>query len=91
MNIQKKEEWRDVPGYEGLYRVSDLGRVMSLERRCASGVGDRLVRERILKPTRSRPAKGQPGPAIVHLARAGARHQQVDSAADDLVALLIHG
>jgi len=27
----------------------------------------------------------------VRLARAGARHQQVDSAADDLVALLIHG
>jgi hypothetical protein len=25
------------------------------------------------------------------LARAGARHLQVDSAADDLVALLIHG
>ncbi len=26
------EVWRDVVGYEGLYRVSDLGRVKSLER-----------------------------------------------------------
>ena len=26
------EEWRDVKGYEGLYRVSNLGRVYSLRR-----------------------------------------------------------
>lgn len=26
------ERWRDVPGYEGLYRVSDRGRVRSLDR-----------------------------------------------------------
>jgi hypothetical protein len=24
------EEWRDIPGYEGLYQVSDLGNVRSL-------------------------------------------------------------
>jgi hypothetical protein len=35
------ETWRDVAGYEGLYRVSDLGRVMSLHRQ----------RERLIKPT----------------------------------------
>lgn len=28
------EEWRPVPGYEGLYEVSDLGRVRSLDRHC---------------------------------------------------------
>lgn len=27
-----KEEWRDITGYEGLYQVSNLGRVKSLER-----------------------------------------------------------
>ena len=27
-----EEEWRDVKGYEGLYQVSNLGRVKSLER-----------------------------------------------------------
>ena len=27
-----KEEWRDIKGYEGMYQVSNLGRVKSLER-----------------------------------------------------------
>lgn len=27
------EEWRDIPGYEGLYQVSSLGRVKSLSRK----------------------------------------------------------
>lgn len=27
----REEIWRDVPGYEGLYQVSDLGRVRSLD------------------------------------------------------------
>lgn len=26
------EEWRDIPGYEGLYQVSSLGRIKSLDR-----------------------------------------------------------
>ncbi|MEI3530091.1 MAG: NUMOD4 domain-containing protein [Bacilli bacterium] len=34
-----KEIWKDVVGYEGLYRVSNLGRVKSLDciRRCGNG------------------------------------------------------
>lgn len=28
----EKETWKDIPGYEGYYQVSDLGRVKSLER-----------------------------------------------------------
>ena len=28
-----KEEWRDIPGYEGLYQVSDMGNVKSLNYR----------------------------------------------------------
>lgn len=39
----KNEEWRDVAGYEGLYQVSDQGRVKSLERKGRKS-------ERILKP-----------------------------------------
>lgn len=41
------EVWRDVVGYEGLYQVSDQGRVKSLERTDSLG---RTVKERILKP-----------------------------------------
>lgn len=32
MGDQIKEEWRDVPGYEGLYEVSNLGEIRSLDR-----------------------------------------------------------
>ena len=43
----KNEEWRDVVGYEGLYQVSNQGRVKSLERKDCLG---RTVKGRILKP-----------------------------------------
>lgn len=32
-----KEEWRDIPGYEGRYRVSSTGRVFSLPRQGTTG------------------------------------------------------
>lgn len=44
-------EWRDIPGFEARYQVSDDGRVKSVARRCASWRGEsRRVNERILKP-----------------------------------------
>lgn len=47
----KNEEWRDVVGYEGLYQVSDMGRVKSLERTFIDKIGrERYVKECILKP-----------------------------------------
>ncbi len=39
--------WKDVPGYEGLYQVSDCGQVKSLKRLDKLG---RFVKEKILKP-----------------------------------------
>ena len=42
-----KEIWRDIEGYEGLYQVSDQGRVKSLKRKDSLG---RTIEERILKP-----------------------------------------
>ena len=46
------EEWRDVVGYEGLYQVSNQGRVKSLERKIPHWRGgERTVKERILKPS----------------------------------------
>jgi len=41
-----KENWKDVPGYEGYYQVSDLGRVRSLDR-C---VGNRTYEGKNLTP-----------------------------------------
>jgi hypothetical protein len=49
-NKKKDEIWRDIKGYEGLYQVSNLGRVKSLERMVAGRNGSkRTIRERILK------------------------------------------
>jgi hypothetical protein len=42
------EVWKDIPGYEGLYQVSSLGRIKSLDRHRMDG---RHYRERILKPS----------------------------------------
>lgn len=44
------EEWKDIEGYEGLYKVSNLGRVKSLEREVIYSNGSkRIHKERILK------------------------------------------
>lgn len=46
------EEWRDVKGWEGYYKVSNLGRIMSYDKKVkARGVGYRVIKGRILKPT----------------------------------------
>lgn len=44
-----KEEWKDIENYEGLYQVSNLGRVKSLK---MYSNGKYVNREKILKPTR---------------------------------------
>lgn len=41
------EQWLPVVGWEGLYEVSDMGRVRSLDRQLADG---RRVRGRVLRP-----------------------------------------
>lgn len=46
-NMQK-EIWKDVVGFEGSYKVSNLGRVKSLEREYFNGHGYFPVKERIL-------------------------------------------
>ena len=45
------EIWKDIKGYEGLYQVSNLGRVKSLERIIINSIGKKkTVNEIILKP-----------------------------------------
>ncbi len=42
------EEWRDVVGYEGLYKVSNLGRVKMLERNVLANKSIKKIKEHIL-------------------------------------------
>lgn len=51
MSEDAVEEWRAVPGYEGLYEVSSLGRVRSLDRYVPWGTKRAFWRGRLLKPT----------------------------------------
>lgn len=47
----EKEIWRDIKNYEGLYQVSNIGRVKSLERMFINKRGRKQhIKERILKP-----------------------------------------
>lgn len=49
----KKEIWKDIKGYEGLYQVSNYGRVKSLDRK--SDIDGRLIKSKILKPGLNNP------------------------------------
>lgn len=47
------EEWKDIEGFEGLYQVSNLGRVKSLERKVNADFNlgkTHIYKEKILKP-----------------------------------------
>lgn len=49
------EEWRDIPGYEGLYQVSNEGRAKSLEKSYTernSRKATHTLEERVLKPSK---------------------------------------
>lgn len=51
------EIWKDIDGYEGLYQVSNHGRIKSLERTYYSGNGHntkKVCKEKILKPRKTR-------------------------------------
>ncbi len=52
------EVWKDIEGYEGLYQVSNLGRVKSLQRLLnTTRYSNRTCKERVLKPLKSKQSK----------------------------------
>ena len=57
--MDKQEIWRDVVGYEGLYEVSNLGRVRSLDRETKDTIGrKRKYKGQLLNPTISNNGNG---------------------------------
>lgn len=58
-NIQQIEEWKDIPNYEGLYRVSNLGRVYACDRiRKHWKGGDSLFKGSIMSPSYNKKGSG---------------------------------
>lgn len=52
--MNENEVWKDIPGYEGKYQASNMGRIKSLSRyiKCSNldhGITERLCGERILR------------------------------------------
>lgn len=73
--IAENEIWVEIPGYEGAYAVSDLGRVKSLARRVRlwtpnAGELTRMVSERILRPG---PQKSKSGHLTVALGKGNSK------------------
>lgn len=46
----KQEIWKDIPGYEGLYQVSNLGRVKHLSTQQSNGIGKYARQEKVCTP-----------------------------------------
>lgn len=44
------EIWKDIPGFEGMYQVSNIGRVKSLPKQIWNGKGFFISKEKILHP-----------------------------------------
>ena len=68
-NIKDYEEWKDIKGYEGIYQVSNLGRVKRLAGPDASG---HIRKERILKARADKQ-----GYLLVTLYKNGDRHNEL--------------
>lgn len=49
MAAEEEETWKDIPGYEGYYQVSNFGRVKGLERFIQYSGKTKIIHERIIK------------------------------------------
>ena len=47
--MKTEEVWKDIPGYEGLYQVSNMGRVKGLPRKVNNHTGFIQLKERFLE------------------------------------------
>ena len=68
-----KEIWKDINGYEGLYRISNLGRVKSLEKEWISGNGIKKWHPDIIL----NPGKGNNGYKVVLLYKNGRKTKTI--------------
>lgn len=53
-----EEIWKDIKGYEGIYKISNFGKIKSLERKIGINGGYFINKEKILKPNQD--SRGYP-------------------------------
>ena len=53
----QKEIWKDIPGHEGIYQASDMGRIRSLDRKIDCIGKDRNIYQRTIKGRILRPGR----------------------------------
>jgi hypothetical protein len=61
------EEWKDIDGFEGLYKVSTFGRILSVEKECRQLSRGHRVFGRTMKPRILTPWKQNSGYLLVTL------------------------
>lgn len=66
------ENWVQVPGYENLYEVSDLGSVRSMPRKAMANYGERIYGGKLLAPV----IRKADGYLVVSMYRFGVRSQR---------------
>ena len=54
MSDKQAEEWKEVDGFEGLYEVSNFGRVKSVSRYVKNGLTEKKINEKILVCSREK-------------------------------------
>lgn len=68
----EREIWKDIEGYEGIYQVSNYGRVKGLERVVSNFTGRMIVPSRILKPQAN-----HKGYLTVHLSQGAKNNKRI--------------
>lgn len=76
---QQDEQWRAIPGYEGLYEASDAGRVRTVEGKTTSNAryAERHWKQRILRQKWQKRGRGHGKDARVTLWRDGQPHTEL--------------
>ena len=72
-----EEEWRDISGYEGLYQVSNFGRVKRLPAKLQAKDGKYYFRNGIILKQYTMKNKGRGNYLVVHLSKSNNRRAKI--------------
>ena len=73
LETMEEEIWKDIPGWEGMYQVSNLGRARSVDRlvNCRPGRSKYIKKGKILKPFKTMNRNSNTQYYLIHMADGG--------------------